>query len=134
MKPIVQERGSGCAIACVASLLGITYKKAARLFRNKRAAISRGYYCREICYALRKAGKHYCYQHISGKNRKLLKRKGIIVFVKRNKKYPLGHYLLKAGKGWMNPWINYPNITPAKAGFQVKLPGGASYIIFPFVK
>ena len=43
---------------------------------------------------------------------------------------PAGHYLLKTKKGWMNPWINYPQIKPAKAGFQQKIPGKIQWIIF----
>jgi hypothetical protein len=32
----------------------------------------------------------------------------------------------------MNPWINFPEITPAKAGFQADLPAPVSYVIEVF--
>jgi len=60
----------------------------------------------------------------------LLNQNGAIVFVERSKKYPAGHYLIKTKKGWMNPWINFPNISSAKSGFQKVLPGKAQWIIY----
>ena len=60
----------------------------------------------------------------------LLNRNGTIVFIERSKKYPAGHYLVKTEKGWMNSWINFPNISPTKSGFQKVLPGKAQWIIY----
>lgn len=131
MKPVLQEQAMGCAVACAASLLGISYNKALHLFKNQKGASTRGYYCLEICQALQKEGKKYSYQHVSTKNKHLLKKQGIIIFIKRSKNYPDGHYLLRTSKGWMNPWINHPHIKPAKAGIQQKLPGKAQWMIFP---
>ena len=128
MKIVTQEQGMGCAVACVASLLEISYKKALQLFKNKKGASTRGYYCPEICSALKKAGKNYKWQKVTKSNRI---RTGTIVFIKRSNIYPEGHFLLKTPKGWMNPWINYPNINPAKGGINKKLPGKAEYVIFP---
>lgn len=42
----------------------------------------------------------------------------------------MGHYILRTKKGWMNPWINYPSISPARAGFQKRLPGEVQWILF----
>ena len=131
MKPVTQEQSMGCAVACVASLLRISYSKVLEFFKKSKAASSVGYYCRDICQALQKAGKKYQYQHVSPKNKRFLSKTGVIVFIKKSKQYPLGHYLLRTAKGWMNPWINYPHIKPAKAGIQKRLPGKAQWVIFP---
>lgn len=122
MMAVVQEQGMGCAVACSASLLNISYKKALLLFKNRKGATSCGYSCKEISDALRKKGKRYAVVHLKKDNAYLLKKNGTIVFIQRSKRYPEGHYLLKTKKGWMNPWINFPNISPAKAGYSKKLP------------
>lgn len=131
MKSTVQEQPMGCAVACVASLCGISYKSALNLFMNKSYASTRGYYCKEISQALLKRGLNYGWKKVSPKTHYLLNKEGIILFVARSKKYPAGHFLLKTSKGWMNPWINYPQIATAKAGFQKGLPGKPQWIMYP---
>ena len=128
-KPITQEQTMGCCIACVASLLGLSYKKALELFRKEYAS-TRGYYLKDLILALNKKGLKYTYSKFNGNNKKYLGMLGSIVFVKRSKKYPAGHYLLKTSKGWMNPWINYPNINPAKSGFNKEIPGEIQWILY----
>ena len=54
---------------------------------------------------------------------------GTIVFVRRGKVYPYGHFLLKTSKGWMNPWKRGENIKEAKAGWQKRLPDKKDWII-----
>lgn len=61
--------------------------------------------------------------------RKTPDKSGTIVFIAKSKKYPEGHYLLKTSKGWMNPWVNFPEITPARAGFQKRLPGKVVWVM-----
>jgi len=121
----------GCAVACVASLAGKSYNKTLGLFAHPKYASTRGYYCKEICEALKLEGINYTWKKLTPKTKGLLKKHGIIVFVARSKKYPAGHFLLNTNKGWMNSWINYPSIRPAKAGFQKQLPGKAQWILFP---
>ena len=116
----------GCAAACAASILGISYKKALNKFKKNHAS-TRGYYCKEIIDVL---GKNYTYSKVNDKTRKFVNKMGSMVFIKHSKKYPAGHYLLKTKKGWMNPWANYPKINPAKAGFNKKLPGEAQWVIY----
>lgn len=126
-KPVVQKHLMGCAVACVASLLNISYERAVALFSRPSQAGNKGFYCREVCQALE---KKYAFCQITKNTEQKLKQQGIIVFVSKSKKYPQGHYLLKTAKGWMNPWINFPEINPAKAGFQKKLPSKAKWVIF----
>ena len=125
---ISQEHIMGCSVACVASLLGISYKKSLKLF-NKKYVFTRGYYLKDIVLALKKKRIIYNYSKVNDKNKKHLKIPGTIVFIKRSKKYSAGHYLLKTNKGWMNSWINYPEIN-SKAGFNKKLLGESQWILY----
>ncbi len=128
-KKIVQEHPMGCAVACVASLVGRNYKKALQLF-NKNKASTKGYFCNEITKALKKRNLTYSYAKANKNTKKHLKISGTMIFIKKSRKYPDGHYLVKTENGWTNPWINYPKINLAKAGFQKKLPGKAQWILF----
>ena len=129
VKPITQESPMGCAIACTASLAGLSYKRARQYFDNGKLKDSTcGFYNRDIISALDKIGiKARAYSAERLDNKKI--KTGTIVFIERSQKYPAGHYLLKTKNGWLNPWINYPNITPAKAGFQKTLPSKIRWII-----
>ena len=118
MKSITQEEQMGCGIACVAIILNKSYRYTKNFFDNPEYSSSRGYYCREIVKVLNKRGKDYTFSRINEKNKHLLNKEGVIVFIERDKKYPFGHYLTKTKMGWMNPWINFPAISPAKSGFQ----------------
>ncbi|MEK6943077.1 MAG: hypothetical protein AABX00_03380 [Nanoarchaeota archaeon] len=131
MKAVTQEHPMGCAVACTASLIGKNYMSTLILFSHPEYASTRGYYCKEICDALNKANLNYIWKRVTASTMPFLQRNGIIVFVKKSSKYPAGHFLLKTKKGWMNSWINYPSIKPAKAGFQRSLPGNAQWVIFP---
>lgn len=128
-KPITQEHPMGCGVACIASLLGISYERALNLL-NKSHASARGYYLKDIILALKKRRLNYQNSKVNNNTKKYLKIPGSIVFIKRSKKYPAGHYLLKTKSGWMNPWINYSEINPAKSGFNKKLPGKAQWILY----
>jgi hypothetical protein len=127
-KAISQEEDLGCGVACIASLLNINYKKAIKIF-GKRYNKFKGTYCNDIKHILNKKGLNYQYGKATPKTKKYLEVSGTIVFIKRSKEYPVGHFLLKTQKGFMDPWINYPSINPAKAGFQRKLPGKPQWII-----
>lgn len=130
-KAVTQEDMMGCGIACVAFSLRKSYQKTKTLFEKPASAVSRGYYCREIADVLNKNGLKYSFSKVNEKNKNILKKEGVIVFIERCKKYPKGHYLIRTKNGWMNPWINYPNIVPVKSGFQNKLPARATWMIYP---
>ncbi len=129
MKAIAQEHLMGCGIACCASLLNIKYSKALSLF-NKSNVSSKGFFCKDLVSALSEKGLTCTYSKLNNKNKNILAVPGTIVFIKKSKKYPAGHYLLKTRKGWMDPWINYPKISKLKAGFRNKLPDRAEWIIY----
>jgi hypothetical protein len=77
----------------------------------------RGFYNHNIIKALSKVG--LTYKSIKVQNYNYAN--GDIVFA-RNKKYGSGHYLLNTDRGWMDPWINYPNID-ISAGYRRRLLG-----------
>ena len=135
MRTVTQEDAMGCGIACVASVCGLSYARAKKkLFRNI-GDIRRGFYCRELIKALARAGKDYNFRHVKNSARKKFVNSSI-VFIKRSKRYPVGHYLLKTSKGWMDPWFNSQQlssdkITRVRSAFRKKLPGKAQWIIFP---
>lgn len=129
---VTQEHGAGCGVACVAYILNISYEKALKYFKKPLQAIDKGFLCREIVEALNKAGLNYSYCKALPSCKNLIKVPGVIVFVARSKKYPIGHYLVKTRESsWMNPWINFPCIASAESGFEKRLPGKAQWIIYP---
>ncbi len=132
MRPIKQEDPFGCAVACVASVLRIDYQEALHIFRDgNRKAKTTGFYCREIVSALEKEGLKYEYKYISSRFRKKIYKPGTIVFLRRSKKYPEGHYLCRtSSKEWMDSWFNFPS-EKREAGFRKRLPEKSIYLIYP---
>ncbi|MBN9343964.1 MAG: hypothetical protein BGO76_08755 [Caedibacter sp. 38-128] len=134
-KAITQEHGMGCAVACTAYVLNSTYQQALNLYKTPQYAWSRGFYCQEIVTALSNAGKLYQYKQIKDTNDSVLNLPDTIVFIEPSSIYPAGHFLVYTLEGcWMNPWINFPLIAPAKSGFQPILPGNPTYAVFPLEK
>ncbi|OGH42619.1 MAG: hypothetical protein A3H79_03470 [Candidatus Levybacteria bacterium RIFCSPLOWO2_02_FULL_36_8b] len=131
MKPIKQKDSLGCAVACVAFRLNISYERSLTLFRHgKKKAESAGFLCKEIVEALGRRGLSYKYNYIKDRIRNKIYKSGTIVFLRRSKKYPTGHYLCRADNKWMDPWINFPD-RKIKAGFKKRLPEKPIYLIYP---
>ncbi len=131
IKAVTQMHPMGCAVACVAFCTNTSYNRAFKRFKNKSHAWGRGYFCPEIVKALSSFNQPYHWIKKVVRSPKLLPER-TIVFCAPNKFYPHGHFLVKSSKGrWMNPWINHPQMTPAKSGFVKRLPGKISYIIIP---
>ena len=131
MRPVKQKDMSGCAVACVAFVLGINYSKAKKLFKNgSKYSKFRGFYCREVVQALEESKLEYDYKYVNRRTKKLISLDKSIVFIKQSNRYPKGHYVCRAGNKWMDPWINFPDISRVKAGLRTKLPGKPIYILF----
>src|SRR3989344_5220340 len=132
MKPVLQEDPLGCAVACVACILNVSYQDALVLFRDgkRRARTKANFYCKEIVQLLNIAGLNYEYKYIKDRIRQKIYKTGPIVFIKRSRKYPVGHYLCRTREGWMDSWINFPSEN-RKAGLRKRLPGKSVYLIFP---
>lgn len=130
MKPIKQEDGLGCAVACVAFVLQIPYQQALTLFSNgkRRVREEANFYCPEIVQILNKAGLKYAWKKLP-KNLLEKELKNLsIVFIKRSKQRPYGHFLCKYNGLWMDPWINLPDKN-IKDGFRKVLPGEPTYAV-----
>ena len=131
-KPVTQKHGTGCAVACVAFVLGRTYDQALKCFATPSHAWGRGYFCREVADALQSVGLRARWHRLRRTRERRNFRPGTIVYVGVSRRYPLGHYLVRTKQGdWMNPWVNFPVIAPAKSAFVRRLPGIACYRILP---
>ncbi len=132
-RAVVQRHPMGCAVACVAFSLGLSYDKALNFFRIKKNAWLNGFMCPEITAILNASSQiHYKWRQVKGPQSSKSLAPMTIVFCKPSRHYPHGHFLVKRKEGdFMNPWINFPEIAPAKAGFQSKLPSKISYVIEP---
>ena len=132
-KSITQEFDYGCGIACFAFALQITYKQAETLLGAKQAASTR-FWVKDLTAALSNAGKIYHAKYVKLRLRKDIYDEGTIVLIRRSKHYPAGHYLIRHGNQWMDPWINLPfnkDINKAQSGFRKRLPGSPMYALFP---
>lgn len=128
MKAVKQEHFSGCAIACVAFILRTSYKNAMINFKdgNEKAKF-KGFWCSEIIEALEISKIKYSLKYIKRRKNHSYPN-NTIVYIQKNSKYPVGHYLCKTDQGWMDSWINFPRLN-AKAGFRKKLPGKPIYAV-----
>ena len=132
---ITQEHGTGCAVACTAFILNLSYRAALKHFSKPAHAWGRGFYGREVVAALKNSGREYSHCYVKSNRRGLLTVPGAIVFIARSSRYPSGHYLVRTRRGdWMNPWINFPVIAPAKSAFEKRLPGRPTYVIYPIAE
>lgn len=129
-KLVPQEEGMGCGIACVASALGISYQEARQLSDRPEGSYTTGYNCKDLVKALNKKGRNYTFKKFKVEHTTLMEKTGTIVFVKEGEDDLWGHYLLKTINGWMDCWINWPSITPAKAGYHKELIGNPQWIIY----
>ena len=127
---VAQEEGMGCGLACVASALGITYQEARKLSNRIEGSYINGYNCKNLVNILNKKGKNYIYKKFKPEHTSLLNNFGTIVFIKEGKDDLWGHYLLKTSRGWMDSWINWPLINPAKPGYQKAISGNVMWIIY----
>ncbi len=131
-KSITQKDSLGCGIACVAFILDKNYTDTKKYFKGLGDVNKTGYLCRDLVRVLAKKDLNYDYHYLK---RRITFKEGTIVFIKRSKRYPVGHYLVKAKNGWMDPWINFDSqsfdLKKAKSGFRKKLSGKAIYAITP---
>jgi ABC-type bacteriocin/lantibiotic exporter with double-glycine peptidase domain len=121
-KLIPQEHAMGCGIACVAFVVGKSYKKIFSHDEESRRAWTRGYYCSELVDILKIFGRQYSWRALTRRTKKSEIPIGSIVFMRRSRQWPEGHYLVKVGENkYMNPWINAPSIKNVRAGFQTSI-------------
>lgn len=130
---VAQQDSLGCGIACVAFVANHSYSQVKAMFSNDKAA-SEGFYCKDLVFALQSFGLAYSYKYLKPKLRNKIYIDNAIVFIKRSKNYPAGHYLVRHRGQWMDPWINFQeesSINKVQSGFRKKLPGSPRYALFP---
>lgn len=129
---VTQEHDFGCGAACTAFVSGQSYEYAvARLGKYK--AGNKGYSCRDIVRLLNRHGKQYEYKYLKPRLKKEIYKENTIVFIARSNRYPAGHYLVRHGSEWMDPWINFylnDDVSKAESGFRRRLPGRPIYALF----
>lgn len=131
MNPVRQEDGLGCAVACVAFVLGVSYQDALMLFKDGKTRVRNkaNFYCPEIVAILKSHGKDYDWKKLKDVSDGEVFCDHSIVFVKRSKKYPYGHFLVRHKNEWMDPWINLPD-KEIRAGFRSELPSEPTYVVY----
>jgi hypothetical protein len=96
-----------------------------------------GFLLKELQAALRHYGYSYHYKYVELRVKPLMYQQGAIVFIKRSARYPQGHYLVRNGEFWGDPWINLlgdKSLANAQAGFRKRLPGMAQYALLPVME
>lgn len=137
--PVRQEDPMGCAVACVAYILGKNYEEALAFFLfghddAKKSARSRGFEVNEIASALNRGSgwrkPWYSFNYILDReiDEKTYPPESI-VFLRESEQYLYGHYLVRTDNNkWMDPWINFPE-KEIEAGFIDKLPDTPSFLV-----
>jgi len=132
-KSITQKHEFGCGVACVAFVVNKSYEEAVEILGRKRAA-KKGFYCRDLVKVLKRFNLNYSFRYLQPRLKQKIYQDRIIVFIKRSKKYPFGHYLVRYKNLWMDPWINFSTnkkINEAKSGYCKRLLGRPIYGLFP---
>jgi hypothetical protein len=127
-----QQHDFGCGAACVAFAAKVSYQESVNVLGAQKASHT-GFSCEELVKGLAEFGLTYEFKYIKPRMRKRIHEEGTIVFIRRSKRYPSGHYIIRHNKHWMDPWINLPinkNIYQARPGFRKRLPGKPIYVIF----
>jgi len=127
---ITQEHDYGCGVACFAFACELTYQDAAH-FLGKEQANSNRFTVKHFVEELNRYGKNYRSKHVKP-GEKVSYKEGMIVLLRRSKRYLTGHYLIRHNDKWMDPWINISqskDIKCAHSGYRTRLPRKAMYII-----
>ncbi|HRF53390.1 MAG TPA: hypothetical protein PK027_02880 [Aquimonas sp.] len=124
---IKQEDEWGCGAACVASLLGISYREAKNLVEEVKGssvnAPPHGLELHHLALALWKKRVKV----VADWNPKEIPH-GTIVCISGDAPYDGDHYMLKTPFGWMDPWYNIGTL-PRKANFRQSYPGGTEFLV-----
>ena len=132
-----QKDLNGCGIACLANLLDKDYSIVKKDFEKKFYSIERGVNIADIVRYLKTHDLDYKSKFFNAKNynaslaNKYSKLENSITLIIKNKKYPIGHYLLKNKEVWIDPWYNLPSIDNVHAGLRKKLPNNPWYVLYP---
>lgn len=129
-QPVAQKDEWGCGIACVASLLSISYEEAYWCLRNQKGeSISGGNPGLEL-HHIALALQAYGFKVVADWEEAPEYPVRTILFVEGPEPYDGGHYILRVTKGWMDPWrnINRPS-EKRKAGVIKNYPAGTVFSV-----
>ncbi len=132
-----QKDINGCGIACLANLLHTDYDLVKKEFEKNFYSIHRGINIADMVRFLKLHNLDYTSKFFNQKTydpkeaSKYSKLPNSITLIAKSEKYPVGHYLLKVGEGWVDPWYNLPSIDNVHASVRKKLPGNAWYVLYP---
>ena len=132
---VTQEDSLGCGVACIAYILGITYKKALTLFETPSKAQNKGYTVKELANVLNKVSNTIYKTKYVGRSENLTILSETIIYCKKCPEFQFGHYLVKTSDGYMDPFINLKDasgdVTLAKSGFRKSIAEKVVLIVFP---
>lgn len=131
-KSITQEAPYGCGIACFAFVAGITYRQAEEFLGPEQAKSDR-FILKHFRDELNRYGLSYISKHVKTEQA-VEPKEGMIVLLRRSKRFPVGHYLAYHEGKWMNPYINLGedrNFQNPTSGFEDVLPGQIMYTLIP---
>ncbi len=127
---------NGCGIACLANLLNKEYLEIKSDFENNFYKVDKGIKVSDLVKYLNSKGLNYAVKFCNTKRDvtpesvSLASKLNSITLIRKSKKYPIGHYLLKVETGWVDPWMNLPSIHNVYAGIRKELPEKPWYIIY----
>ena len=134
-----QKDLNSCGIASLSNLLDKNYDVVKKDFEKKFYTIEKGIKIFDIVNYLKTKKINYKSKFFNqNKKYEFNKKEGdryskipnSITMIAKNKKYPIGHYLLRVKDGWVDPWYNLPDMN-IKAGIRKKLPGNSWYVLYP---
>lgn len=140
MKLQHQKDLNGCGIASLSNLLQKPYDLVKKDFEKKFYTIERGVNIADMVRYLKTQGLNYKSKFFNQNKKYKYNKKeadkysttpNSITLIIKSKKYPVGHYLFRTKKGWIDPWIDYPGIDSVKAGIRKELPENAWYVVYP---
>jgi hypothetical protein len=129
---VTQKDDLGCGVASVAYILNVSYEDALELFDINKVK-TEGCYCKDIVSVLKARNIYARFNYVKRHLKPEIYKLNTIVFIKRCKRYPAGHYLARTQNGWHDSWINFSHqkdIRKAESGIRKRLPGKVIYAIF----
>lgn len=130
--PVVQLDEWGCGVACIASLLGISYEEAYWLARREKGesigGVQPGLELHHIAMILKQHEKGI--HVVADWQERETYPVGTILFVEGPEPYDGGHYILRVDKGWMDPWVNMRNPEETRKARVIKnFPAGTCFSV-----
>jgi hypothetical protein len=126
--PVTQKEEWGCGVACVASLLDVSYEEAKALLKDEKGkSVNKGTPGLELHHIAIALQKRDVKVIADWEDRSDFPN-GTIVCIADDALYEGEHYMLKTPKGWMDPWSNMGEM-PRRAEFRNDYPDGTWFLV-----